>query len=187
MRTIKELVKIIKNGGVVVIPTDTVKGISADAFNHRAVEKVYQIKKRPQDKPFILLINDFGELPLLGIELTSKEEKKLKELWPGKITVILKITNKKIGKALHYLHRGKESLAVRMPKDKFLNKLLKSTGPLISTSANLAGEQAVLNLKKIFGNKIDYYYPSIEGKYKKDNRPSKIIKIIQGEEIVLRN
>lgn len=179
--TNSKLVEIIKNGGVGVLPTDTLYGLVGSALNKKSVEKIYKLRKRNSGKPFIILISSLKDLNLFEIKLEKETEKLLKKLWPGKVSVILACVSKK----LKYLHRGTNSLAFRIPKNKKLINLLKKTGPLAAPSANHEGKKpasTITEAKKYFGNKVDFY---VDGGILK-SQPSTLVEIRGGKIIVLR-
>lgn len=111
---------ILKKGGVVICPTDTVYGFLADASNKKAVAKIYNIKKRPKSKPLAVFVTDLktaGELA----QIDEEQNKILKKYWPGKYTFVLP-------------KKGGETIALRIPKHVFLQKLLKKINrPLLQT------------------------------------------------------
>jgi len=144
----------IKNGEIGVIPTDTIYGIAASAFSRKAVTRTYKALKRNPKKPFIILIGSIENLGLFDIKLDITTKNILKKIWPGKVSVILPVKSKKF----EYLHRGIKTLAFRLPKDASLSRILKKTGPLISTSANPEGlkpAETITQAKKYFGDGID--------------------------------
>jgi L-threonylcarbamoyladenylate synthase len=132
----------INQGRVVVFPTDTVYGFLADFGNKKAVEKVYKIKKRPKLKPLAVFVKDIKMAKELA-EISKEQEKILKKYWPGKYTFVL---SKKDGKG---------TIALRIPKYKLLNDLLKKINkPLAQTSVNVSGQPTLSNpgeIAKIFG------------------------------------
>jgi len=177
----KKIPKILKHSGTSIIPTDTIYGVVASAWSKKAVERAYKTLKRNPKKPFIILIGSIGDLALFKIKLDNATRKTLKELWPGKISIILPVTSKKF----QYLHRGKKSMAFRLPKKKSLVNLLKKTGPLISTSANPEGKKSaetIAEARKYFGGKIDFYVSG--GRIK--SQPSTLVEIKNGKIHVLR-
>ncbi len=156
----ENLIKILNENGVVVMPTDTIYGLVGKAFEKDTVERIYKIKKRDLNKPSIILIGDINEIKKLGIELTQAQEDVLKEYWPGPVSIVFKCSNPD----LFFLHRGTETLALRLPFSYTLRHLLTKTGPLIATSVNPEGlipAKSVEEAKKYFGNLVDLY---VEGK-----------------------
>lgn len=127
------------SGSVGIMPSDTVFGIFACALNQSSVRRVYSIKNRDLNKPFILLISDVSDLNIFGIDLSTDIRSILNKYWPGPLSVIFDCNDDK----LEYLHRGKKSLAVRLPRDDWLLSIIRKTGPLVAPSANLQGEKTV--------------------------------------------
>ena len=174
-------VTILKEGGVGVVPTDTLYGICASALSQKAVERIYEIKGRDEGKPFIILISSVGELKYFGIELSIEQKAYLDTVWPGPVSVILPCALKK----LSYLHRGTNALAFRLPKSPKLRAFLKETGPLVAPSANPQGLEpahTVAEAKKYFTSGVDFY---IAGG-RKAGKPSTIVSLVSGEPQVLR-
>jgi L-threonylcarbamoyladenylate synthase len=152
------VITVVKNGGVVVVPTDTLYGILARADCKRAVESIYKLKGRDENKPFIVLITDYTDLKQFGIAITLAQQKILETLWPGKVSVILPCANKKY----EYLHRGAESLAFRMigPRNRNLYHLIRTAGPLVAPSANPQGQppaKTKREARRYFGDAVDAY------------------------------
>ena len=152
----QELIKVLTQGGVVVMSTDTVYGIVAKAEDVLAVESVYQARHRSPEKPCIILIGNVSELEKFSIVLTQAQKEKLKEYWPGPVSVILDCANDKF----EYLHRGTRTLAFRLPAPESLREFLLKTGPLIAPSANPEGllvAKDIAQAKSYFGDKVDFY------------------------------
>lgn len=166
------IIKIIKKGGIGVMPTDTLYGLVGSALDKKVVERIYQVRKRELNKPFIILISSLKDLDIFGIRLNTRTTDLLKKLWPGPISIILSCKNKK----LVYLRRGAETLAFRLPKPVWLRKILQKTGPLVAPSANIAGEPPALTIeeaRKYFGGNVDFYINRGE----LDNPPSSLVEI----------
>ncbi len=143
---IKMSVNIIKDGGVIIAPTDTVYGFLADAFNLSAVQKIYEIKGREANKPFLIIIKDKEcSKSFSDIEIP----KKILEFIPGKITFIMPL-KKSLETELVYL---KDTVALRVPDNNFINKILNETPPLVAPSAN-PKDYGIIN----DGNKIIELY-----------------------------
>lgn len=175
--------EVLKKGGVAFIPTDTIYGILASAFDKKAVERVYKIRGRDKDKPCIVLISSFSDLKKFSIILDEKQKEFLEKVWPGKVSVILPCSSEK----LKYLHRGKKSIAFRMigPRNKNLFNILKSVGPVIAPSANPQGMPPATKrseAKKYFGKSVDAYV-CIGTKISK---PSTLVEYKKGELVILR-
>lgn len=171
MKINKELNRLIgediKGGKIGVIPTDTIYGIVSSALNKKSVERLYKIRKRNLKKPMIVLISSIKSLNLFNVKI---DKKIIDKYWPGKVSIIVPV------KKFEYLHRGKKSLAFRLPKDKNLIELLKISGPIVAPSANIEGKkpaETIGEAKKYFGEKIDFYFDI--GKLK--SKPSKIISL----------
>jgi L-threonylcarbamoyladenylate synthase len=133
---IKKAADIIKNGGIVAFPTETVYGLGANALNPKAVKKIFLAKRRPFDDPLIIHINDFKDISKLALEVSPLAEKIMKKYWPGPLTVILKKSNlvPKITTG------GQKTVAIRMPYNKIARSLIKESGtPIAAPSANLFG------------------------------------------------
>ncbi len=177
----KEETKILKNGGIGVLATDTLYGIVGSALSKKAVQRIYKVKGRDDKKPFIILISSIRDLQKFSVRITPEQKGFLEREWPGAVSIILPCKPKKFD----YLHRGTESLAFRMPKKKKLTELLKKTGPLVAPSANPQGltpAATILEAKKYFGETVDFYVP--EGT--KEGKASKIVSLLGLTPIVIR-
>ncbi|MDP1845556.1 MAG: L-threonylcarbamoyladenylate synthase [Candidatus Moranbacteria bacterium] len=155
-KNIINISKLIRCNKIGVIPTDTIYGIVASAWSKKAVARAYKIMGRDPKKPFIILISSIEDLALFKVKIDNATKNILKKLWPGKISVVLPIPFKRF----QYLHRGTKTLAFRVPKKPSLIKILKYSGPLISTSANPQGLKpaaTITEAKKYFADEIDFY------------------------------
>ncbi|MCC7004677.1 threonylcarbamoyl-AMP synthase [Candidatus Nomurabacteria bacterium] len=156
MKNSLNFLKILKNGGVGVIPTDTIYGLVACAMSPNAVERIYEIKGRNYLKPFIILISSINDLKKFRVKITKNQKNILKKIWPNKISVILPVN----GSKLFYLHRGTNSIAFRYPKNKNLLNIIKKVGPIVAPSANPEGKAPARNIKearKYFEKKVDFF------------------------------
>lgn len=154
-RTFKKTVQVIKNGGVVVCPTDTVYGLVADATNKTAVAKVFKIKKRNYQKPVPVFIKNIKMAKSLAI-INKEQEVFLKKIWPGTVTTVLKARSTELPRRI--LSKDKK-IGFRIPKHKLLNDLLdKLNQPLVATSANISGKKPSGEIKKILAQFKDKKY-----------------------------
>ena len=151
----EELEKLTR-GGVIVMPTDTIYGVVAQALVSSAVDRIYVIKGRDEHKPFIILLSDMHDLAQFGIVPTSAQEKVVSGVWPGPVSIILPCTDSRFS----YLTRGGETLAFRVPADESLRNILKEVGPLVAPSANPQGfppAKTIEEARSYFGSRVDGY------------------------------
>ena len=146
---IKAIANILKEDGVISVPTDTVYGICAKINSSKAYDRLVNIKKRPANKSFPVVCSDIEQIKSVAI-VNKRSEKLIKAFMPGPITLVL---NKR-PEAFSYINnagmRETDELAVRMAPSKFLEELIKEVGsPLFLTSANKSGETVCKNLEAI--------------------------------------
>ena len=128
---------ILKNGGLVAFPTETVYGLGADALDEAASSKIYSAKGRPSDNPLIVHIADLQGLYELCEEVSDNALKLAKHFWPGPLTMILK----KKSIVPYSITGGLETVAVRMPSHPVAAKLIRSSGVYVAApSANISGK-----------------------------------------------
>lgn len=153
----KEIVEVIKNGGVVIMPTDTIYGIIADATNEKAIQKVYEMKKRNENKPMLMLVNGIKMLNQYVSSINDIENKLIDELWPGALTIIF---NKKNVSDL--LTGGLDTVGIRYPDNELLINIMNELNvPLLSTSVNVSGDASATcigNINEAILNNVDYVY-----------------------------
>ena len=158
--SIQEIIRILKKNGIGVMPTDTIYGLVGSALSKKAVERIYKVRKRERNKPFIVLIGSLNDLKKFHVTLGIKHSALLKKIWPGPVSVILSISDKRqaTSNKFKYLHRGAKTLAFRLPAEKWLRNFLKKSGPLVAPSANIAGQLPAKNIKEAkeyFGSRVD--------------------------------
>lgn len=173
--------KILIDGGIGVLPTDTIYGIVGSAMKNDVVQRIYSIRDRSQSKPMIVLIRSIKALSSFNVELSSNDKKALKKVWPGKVSVILPCKGQKFS----YLHRGLNTIAFRVPEDRGLRKLIAKTGPLVAPSANREGEIPARNIEEAenyFGDNVDFYEDGGE----RISEPSTLVRLISGKFEIIR-
>ena len=126
--------QLLRSGAVVAFPTDTVYGLGASADDEVAQKRIYTIKGRPVGMPLILMVAAESQLEGL-VHVDSRAEAYIRKWWPGPLTVILHAT-------------GGRTLGVRIPKHKVALDLLRHAGPLMTTSANLHGEEPAMSAEE---------------------------------------
>jgi len=128
---------IIKKGGVVAFPTETVYGLGVDATNDQAIKKIFKLKKRPADNPLIVHISSMSQLNDVAAEIPAKAAKLIEKYWPGPLTLVFK-KNKIISKIATC---NLDTVAVRMPENKIALGLINSSQtPIAAPSANISGK-----------------------------------------------
>jgi L-threonylcarbamoyladenylate synthase len=151
-----ENIKILKDGGVGVIPTDTIYGLVGRAFLPETVKRISELKNRSKDKSYIVLINSIGDLAVFGIRFSNKIGDFLKKVWPGKVSIIFSSNST----LCEYLKRSDGTYAFRIPGNDNLRDLLQKVGFLVAPSANPEGQPPAKNImeaKNYFGDKVDFY------------------------------
>lgn len=176
--------KVLRHGGIGVLPTDTIYGIVGSALSKRAVKRIYKVKGRNFKKPLIVLIAGYSDLARFGVRPTAEQKKLLRSVWKeGKrpTSVILPAPGKKFA----YLHRGAESIAFRRPNVASLLRLLRRAGPLVAPSANPEGQRPAATIEEAiayFGEGVDFYADG----GRKQGKPSCLVAFRQGRIEILR-
>ena len=145
---IEEIVDILKNNGVISVPTDTVYGVCARIDSKKAHDNLIFVKNRPETKPFPVMCANEEQIKGIAI-VNEKAEKIIKAFMPGPITIVL---NKK-ETVPDYITNGKKTIAIRMATSKTLEKIILSLGaPIFMSSANQSGEKTSESLEEIEKN-----------------------------------
>ena len=145
--------EIIKTGGLVAFPTETVYGLGANGLDENAVPKIYEAKGRPSDNPLILHISEFDEIKNIVKEIPDVAFVLADEFWPGPLTMVFK----KSDIVPYRTTGGLESVAVRMPSNKIARELIKTAGvPVAAPSANSSGRPSP--------TKADHVLSDLDGK-----------------------
>lgn len=145
---IEEIVDILKNNGVISVPTDTVYGVCARIDSKKAHDNLILVKNRPETKPFPVMCANEEQIKDIAI-VNEKAEKIIKAFMPGPITIVL---NKK-ETVPDYVTNGKKTIAIRMTTSKTLEKIILSLGaPIFMSSANQSGEKTSESLEEIEKN-----------------------------------
>lgn len=134
---ILKAVSILRNGGIIATPTDTVYGLVASIFNKEAVEKIYSVKKRPNNKPLIVLISDINQFKDLTINTNKYTKILIEKFWPGPLTLVLK----KSSSVPDYVTSYKNFVGIRFPKSNTIKQIIDNLGvPIVAPSANISGK-----------------------------------------------
>lgn len=194
------IVDYMKKGKVLVLPTDTIYGLSCLATDKKAINKIYKIKKRNKNNPLLVLVGSYCMLKEY-FYVSARQEKYLRTVWPAKTrdiglpNIALKPTTvvlKKRGAFPKNLNAGGDSVAVRLPNSKLLAKLVMKIGaPIVSTSLNVNGEVDIKDLNEVskyFNHRLpDLVVDSTVSKEAqrkfKNQKPSKLIDIANMDDI----
>lgn len=182
-KVLKEPAEIIKKGGIVVFPTETVYGIGCNGLNEEAVEQLYNIKKRPLNKPISLLVNDINMVNNVAKDITKLEYDIMNHFFSGPLTIILK----KKDIVPNILTANSDTVGVRMPDCTITRKLIEYAGvPIAAPSANISGKPSGTNFADVvkdFNGKADFF---IDGGQSQIGKASTIVQIIDGIPHILR-
>ena len=182
-----EITEALKQGKVIVYPTETVYGLGCDATNQEAVDKIFKIKKRQQNKPVLMLATD-PHMMMRYIDWTPKLQEIYDKYWPGPLTVVTPV---KFGCNLPQgVLAGDNTIAFRITEHSLASELIKKLGqPLVSTSANITEQKSSYDIEDVldvFKNEIDQPDIIIDSGKLPDHAPSTIIKIINNKIEILR-
>ena len=169
------------SGGIVAIPTDTVYGFAAIVHNETAIEKLYKIKERDQKKSIAVLLGDAEQAHLVAHEFPAKAQRLAKAYWPGALTIIIR---KNAGLPVNLT--SNDLVGLRIPDCEFTRELIRLTGPLAVTSANISGQppaKSVSEFMEILGSHLDLI---IDGGPCSGGVPSSVINCETEPAVVLR-
>ncbi|MHB2148034.1 L-threonylcarbamoyladenylate synthase [Calditrichota bacterium LG25] len=158
LKIIKRTIEVLKNGGVIVYPTNTLYGLGVDAFNFKALERLFVVKHRSPNQPISLMVASLEQLEQLFAVMEPREKQILQKILPGKFTVILR---SKFKKNLAHFASGPQAdkVGFRVAELPFNQKLLLKFGnPITSTSANISGKPNAATVQEIiaqFGDRLD--------------------------------
>lgn len=174
----------LKNGELVIFPTDTVYGLGAVYDNKEAIYKIFGVKNRDLNKPLNVLISDMSMLNLLAQNVSEAELKLMSAFWPGPLTIILE----KKETVLNLITSNLNTIGVRIPNNQIALDLINYVGkPIVTTSANISGNLSSTDADHaldIFNNKVSYVLDDGESKLK---LASTIVYIEENKPKILRN
>ncbi len=177
---VNDIVNSLKNGGIVIYPTDTVYSLSVDPFNEMAIKKIFSFKKRDKSKSLIIQISSISKLPYWVEYISKKSLLLVEKFWPGPLTLIFK-KNLKISSNAFV-----DTIGIRIPNNNYSLKILSEFRGLIGTSVNISGFPSIFDLKDVvknFENDVDFILGIGNCKKKKE---STIIDCSSEKIIVLR-
>ncbi len=179
---VKEAAEIIRRGGVAAFPTETYYGLAVDPFNSCALDRLFQLKNRPEKKPVPLLISNLDQLKLL-VEKIPPVFRPLFGLWPAPLTLVFKARSTLSSS----LTAGTGTVGVRISPHPLAASLVKQVGrPITATSANPSGRQPATEaavVKEYFGRRLDYL---LKGGTTTGGAPSTLVGYKDDELVLLR-
>jgi len=177
---IEKIIEILKNGGVILYPTDTVYGIGANIFDKNAVKRVYSIKKRNYDMPLSVCVSNADEIEKIAY-LNSDLRKFINNIFPGPFTVILQ----KKDHVPDIITAGSKKIGVRIPDSKLCMELSKEF-PITTTSANISGEKILESVDDILRELGNVFDAVIEAHSLKNTIPSTVVDLTGSKPKILR-
>lgn len=182
-KQVEEAISVLKQGGIVAFPTDTVYGLGACATNQQAVERVYEVKGRPQNMALPLLLAHVSQISEVAEPVPQIAWLLARNFLPGALTLVLP----KSKTVPDFVTAGGTTVAVRIPAHPIPVALAEGLGaPVIGTSANLSGKPSALTAEEVysqFGNKIDLV---IDGGRCPGGRESTVVDVTGETPVVLR-
>lgn len=180
---LKEFANGIKNGKLCLFPTETVYGIGSNGLDAKAVEKIYEAKKRDKRNPINLLVSDLSMIEEITQDISPLEYQLIDTFFPGPFTIILK-KNEKIP---NIVTAGSDLVGIRMPDSTIAKKLVELVGsPIAAPSANVSGKLSGTNLKDIMNEFSDCVDFAIDGGESKLGMESTIVRVIDNIPHILR-
>jgi L-threonylcarbamoyladenylate synthase len=179
--SLQRALALLRDGGLVAFPTDTVYGLGALAFNGEAVESIYRAKERPADKAIPILLADASALELVAADISDTTRRLAARFWPGPLTLI---TWKK--QSLPRAVSATATVGVRVPDHAAARALLHVAGPMAVTSANLSGRPSSTSAQEVLaqlGGRIELI---LDGGNAPGGMPSTVVDLTQPELVIVR-
>ena len=178
---IQQALQVLRSGGLVAFPTDTVYGLGALAFDGKAVELIYAAKDRPVEKAIPVLIADQEDMEKVGMNIPETAYKLASRFWPGPLTCIIP---KK--PTLPESVSATSTVGVRVPNHEITRALLRMAGPMAVTSANISGQQSPSTTEKVFSQLSGRIDLILDGGKTQGGVPSTVVDCTGGEIKILR-
>ena len=180
---LKEPAQIIRNGGIVIFPTETVYGIGTSGLDEDAIKKLYEVKLRPLNKPISLLVNNLEMVEKIAKNITEVEYRLMEKFFSGPLTIILE----KKDIVPDILTSNTNTVGIRMPSGEIAKKLIEFAGvPIATSSSNISGKPSgtnITDIKKDFKGKVDCFIDNGESEL---GIPSTVIRVIDNIPHILR-
>ena len=176
---------VIREGRIVVFPTDTVYGLGVDIFNKEAVKEMYRVKRRAVDKPTSIMISEEEWLRDLVAEVSEPARALMRAFWPGALTIVFPVS--KSGRISRILTGNNDTIGVRIPANEIAVSLIRECGvPITCPSANVSGHPSPCCVEEVLrelGGEIDLI---INGGASDISVPSTVVDLSKGDVCILR-
>lgn len=153
---ITHAVEILKAGGVILLPTETVYGIAADARSKSAIDKIFELKKRDGNKPLQVMVASIEQAEKIA-HFNDKARELARKHWPGALTIVLKLRSDGIA---NYFNRAGDTVGIRIPNHPIALEIIRElNSPIAASSANISGEDPNIDFataSKTLGDKLDH-------------------------------
>ncbi len=178
---LKHAADVLKNGGLVAFPTDTVYGLASDAYDEDTIERLFIVKGRSGSKAIAVLISDLSQLERVAVNISPTARKLAEAFWPGPLTIILERSP-----LLPGILSPSRTIGVRVPNHPVAIELMRLTGPLAVTSANQSGKANPLTASDVLDQLKDRIHLIIDGGKTPEEVPSTIVDCTTEELKILR-
>ncbi len=184
-KEIAEAAQEIKNGNLVLFPTETVYGIGANALDEVAVKKIFEAKGRAGDNPLIVHVCNIEMVEKIVKEITAVEKKLIEKFWPGPLTIIFDRKSEKI--IPNVVTANLNTVGIRMPSNKIAQKLIQKAGvPIAAPSANVSGKPSGTNVEDIIEELQDKVAYILDGGFSDIGLESTVIRVKDNQINILR-
>ena len=178
---IQHAIDVLRNGGIIAFPTDTVYGLAAPIDNVASIDRLYIAKGRNSDRAIAVLLGDPDQLDQVTVDLSEPARKVAKYFWPGPLTMVVSRHP-----ALPDILAPLPTIGVRIPDHPVALALLKATGPLAVTSANISGQDNTMTAQQVLKQLKGRIHLIIDGGRTPGGIPSTVINCISPEIEILR-
>ena len=178
---IQQALAVLKNGGILAFPTDTVYGLGALAFDNAAIESIYIAKDRPIEKAIPILIGDLSDLDQVTVDIPNMALRFASRFWPGPLTCVVP---KK--QTLPLAVSATSTVAVRIPNHPNALALLCAAGPMAVTSANISGQPSPSTAEEVYSQLNGRIPLILDGGKAPGGIPSTLVNCTGGEPVILR-
>jgi len=182
-QVIQQAVLILKQGGTVILPTDTVYGLTVVATNKKAIEKIYKIKGRKKNLPLPIFCSSISQVKKIVKNIKPSVRKLIQAFWPGKLTLVFSCQSAEFGHLAY-----KDKIGIRISKSPAISQILsKLKQPIIGTSANLSGKGEITSSKeiiKLFKHKVGLI---LDGGNLSRSLPSTVMDVSSDKPKIIRN